>query len=303
MAQLNSLLLVEEKILEAENFARRLRALNGENFTYEFNAFLSAARSVTFLLQKEMRRVPGFKEWWVKRRKKMREDAGMKYFLELRNFSQKEGRVSLVGTTSKDCEGNLLWSYRFAGNKQAVPKALLHRDVVDCCLEHLGKLARIVLKCANAFPNHSCPRRTVATGGFKFLDLKLSDIVSMLGFPIEWVSTVKHIPENEVYRILGNHFDGVDFENIRRVASYTPENVGMPSTPSEYLNKELARALVNRIERGAVEVSDALNWVADGFSPRAPRDGVAEHVAQHLMTQVRRSAFCARKCGRLRQCR
>jgi hypothetical protein len=53
--RLSSLLLVEERLLEAEYFSRRLRRLSGEPFGYELNAFLSAARSVTFLMQKEWR--------------------------------------------------------------------------------------------------------------------------------------------------------------------------------------------------------------------------------------------------------
>ena len=51
---LNSLIPVEEKLLEADYFACRLSSLCDDAFRYELNAFLSAARSVTFLLQKEM---------------------------------------------------------------------------------------------------------------------------------------------------------------------------------------------------------------------------------------------------------
>ena len=68
MKRLNSLLLVEERLLEAEYFADRFRWLRADEFGYEFNAFLSAARSVTFLLQKEMKEVAGFDVWWDARR-------------------------------------------------------------------------------------------------------------------------------------------------------------------------------------------------------------------------------------------
>ena len=123
MPHLNSLLLVEEKILESEYFARRLRMLIREEFQYELNAFLSAARSVTFLLQKEMQKVQGFRKWWAERQEKMKMDAGMRFFLNLRNFSQKEGRISMVGVPSKDFSS---WSYRFAGNEQSVPRYCRH---------------------------------------------------------------------------------------------------------------------------------------------------------------------------------
>jgi hypothetical protein len=147
--RLGSLLLVEERLLEAEYFARRLRRLSGNAFGYELNAFLSAARSITFLLHKEMAHVQGFSDWWeTGPRRKLDTDPAARFFLNLRNFSQKEGRVSLVGTASDS--NRRRWSYRFAGNKDRVPPQLLNRDVVDCCLEHIAKLARVILACTDA---------------------------------------------------------------------------------------------------------------------------------------------------------
>jgi hypothetical protein len=99
MPQLRSLLLVEERLSEANYFARRLRSQRGEKLQYELNAFLSAARSVTWLIQKEMVHVPGFSEWWSERQKEMAADPAMRFFLALRNYSQKEGRISIVGGT------------------------------------------------------------------------------------------------------------------------------------------------------------------------------------------------------------
>ena len=131
MTYLKSLLLVEEKLLEAEYFATRLCWLCDDHFKYELNAFLSAARNVTFLLQKEMREVVGFDDWWDNCQKKMKNDSAMVFFKDLRNFSQKEGRISMVGIEKLDDSGRLFWSYRFAGNENSVPTQLLHRDVVE----------------------------------------------------------------------------------------------------------------------------------------------------------------------------
>lgn len=151
MFRLSSLLLVEERLLEANYFARRLARIRRESatFGYELNAFLSAARSVTFLLQKEMVHVSGFPEWWARWRGQLGADPAARFFLELRNFSQKEGRASVVGTGGKRGK---LWSYRFAGNHEPVPPELLHREVSDCCREHVGKLANIILDCIRVFP-------------------------------------------------------------------------------------------------------------------------------------------------------
>ncbi len=247
MIPLTSLLLVEEKLVEAEYFALGLRSLSTDGFRYELNAFLSSSRSVTFLLQKEMVKVTGFHEWWAKRQREMREDSAMKFFQELRNFSQKEGRISIVGTLSRNGSGRSFWIYRFAGNKNPVPTQLFHRDVAECCREHLSKLATIVLACAEAFPFHSCPRRAVTSAGLQSLGLQLSDIEKMLGLPKGSIG-VAGIPQQEVYRTLQGHFDGVDFEEIRRIADYTPEPDATPSRPSDRLNDRLTRALIDRIE-------------------------------------------------------
>lgn len=141
--RLTSLLRVEERLMEAEYFARRMfDSPNSTILGYELNAFLSAARSVTFLLQKELTAVDGFSAWWTADRAKLGADAAARFFLELRNFSQKEGPVSLVGMSDQSRK----WRFTFAGTAEPVPANLLNRDVADCCLEHLAKLAQAILK-------------------------------------------------------------------------------------------------------------------------------------------------------------
>ena len=47
-----------EKLLEAEYFLARLTCADGLRFQFELNAWLSASRSVTFVLQRAMAHVP-----------------------------------------------------------------------------------------------------------------------------------------------------------------------------------------------------------------------------------------------------
>ena len=171
--RLTSLLPVEQKLLEAEYFGRRLRLLGTPEVDYELNAFLSAARSVTFFLQKEMARVSGFSRWWANRQEMMRQDDALRFFKSLRNRSQKRGRIFLVGAPRRHADGTLVWIYRFVGNDEGVPASLIYRDVVDCCLEHVAKLATIVLDFANEFPFHSCYRCALTPEGLASLALDL----------------------------------------------------------------------------------------------------------------------------------
>lgn len=247
MQRLHSLLPVEEKLLEAEYFADRLHMLSTNEFQYELNAFLSAARNVTFVLQKEMDAVQGFTSWWDECRKAMKRDPAMDFFVELRNFSHHEGRVSIVGTERHGSNGETYWSYRFAGNQWAVPSSLIHRDVAECCHVHLGKLAEYILGFATAFPFHACPRNAVTQAGFEALGLQLSDIEEMLGLPVGCTGT-DSIPQAEIFSILQRHFDGIGFETIERIAGYEPLQEADMFAPSGLLSDRLARRTVEALE-------------------------------------------------------
>jgi hypothetical protein len=243
--RLTSLLLVEERLLEAEYFARRLtRQRDRDRYGYELNAFLAAARSVTFLLQKEFARVPGFAGWWDGQRRLLSSDPAAAFFLKLRNFSQKEGRISLVG-------GSLArgrWTYRFAGNADRVPLALLNRDVAGCCREHVGKLAKIVLACAEAFPYQTCPRSALTPAGVDALQLSLEDVEETLGFPRGWTKAGDPVSHERRIMMLREQVDGVDFAALKRLARWTAKPASPPDTPSSILSEQLMTSLVRQLE-------------------------------------------------------
>jgi hypothetical protein len=208
-----SLLLVEEKLLEAEYFLRRLSRSRGPALGFELNAFLSAARSVTFLIQKEMSKVPDFSAWWDARRSEMRDDQAMRFFLELRNYSQKEGRVAILGGGST----NRRWSYWFASGTVVVPECLREMEVADACRMHLSKLARLTLEVADAFPAWSCPHRALTSGGIRTLALDLDHLDQALGYGRGFSNIAGYSLEDRL-RMLRRHFDGVDFDEIRRLS-------------------------------------------------------------------------------------
>lgn len=243
--RLTSLLLVEERLLEAKYFARRLtKQKSRDRFGYELNAFLTAARSVTFLLQKEMARVPDFADWWDDQRRRLSTDSAAAFFLKLRNFSQKEGRISLVGTSL----GSGRWSYRFAGNVDPVPPALLYRDVADCCHEHVSLLARIVLACSEAFPYQTCPRRALTPAGLEALHLSLEDVEKVLGFPKGWTEIGDPLSFDRRIAVLREHVDGVDFAALKRLADWRVKPAPPAVEPSSVLSEQLLTSLVRQLE-------------------------------------------------------
>lgn len=222
--RLNSLLLVEERLVEAAFWTDEMRSAQSEVFGYQLNAFLSSARSVTFLLQKEFATVPGFAEWWEERRIEIRQDGAARFFLEMRNHSQKQGRVAIAGSSYDTASGTVRINC-FAGTSEPIPESLRYRNVADCCREHVGKLASLILRTAEAFPFHSCPRRALTAGGIKALGIKLEDIESALGLPVGFAAM--H-PLEESLRLLSKQVDGVDFETIELLARSIPPEEETP---------------------------------------------------------------------------
>ena len=65
-------------------------------FIANLNSFISLARSVTLIMQKEFHNISGFAEWYIIKQNEMKNDKDMKFFIELRNESLKEQSVGKI---------------------------------------------------------------------------------------------------------------------------------------------------------------------------------------------------------------
>ncbi len=245
--RLTSLILVEERLREASYFARALgRQRNADIISYHLNAFLSAARSVTFILQKEMSGIQGFESWWGEQQQELSRDSSARFFLKLRNFSQKEGRVSLVGTREPTPRGSR-WVFRFAGNSDKVPLNLIHRDIDDCCIEHIAKLAALVLKCCERFPYHVSARRALTLNGVQELGLSMRDICEVAKLPKEWTDESGGLPREDVLRIIRESVDDLDFRFLRRLANGRRRTRAADALQGD-LGEDLLKRMVSHLE-------------------------------------------------------
>ena len=202
-----------EKLLEAEHFLARMLESNGLEFQFELNAFLSASRSITFVLQKSLANVPEFIAWYERQQARMKADAAMRFFLELRNISQKQGPIGFVG-------GGLPrggWTYRFVGVQQAVPEELMGKDIAACCAAHLIKLAGLLLECARDLPFHCCPACAFTEEGMAALGYSLQDAETSIGLPPGWTD-VGDFAVAERLRLLSRDIEPLDVESIERIA-------------------------------------------------------------------------------------
>jgi len=92
----------KEKFEAARYFLEQMRksALDTKVFIFNLDAFLSTSRSVTFVLQKEFSANPKFTAWYTKKQEEMRKDDLMKFFIEMRNVSIKEGSPKTQSVTT-----------------------------------------------------------------------------------------------------------------------------------------------------------------------------------------------------------
>jgi hypothetical protein len=202
-----------EKLQEAEHFLARLIESHGLEFQFELNAFLSACRSSTFVMQKALAHVPAFDSWYRLRRDEMKADAAMRFFIELRNISQKLGPVSYVGGSGLDGR----WTYRFVSSSQTVPSELIGRDIVDCCAEQLQKLAKLLLSYFRAYPFDACPFHAFTEEGMTALKYSLADAEKASGIPAGWTD-IAEIPNVEKLRLLRREIEPLDLATLGRLA-------------------------------------------------------------------------------------
>lgn len=252
-----------EKLLEAEHFLARMINSDGLEFQFELNAFLSASRSVTFVLQQAFFDVPDFAVWYKTQQARMRADDAMRFFLELRNVSQKQGPVSIVGGSLP--QGG--WTYRFIGRPHAVPIELIGHDVCECCAAHLTKLATLLSECARTFPFHSCPRSAFTEEGMVELGYSLRDVEAVLGLP-DGYTALGDISTADKLRILRREIEPLDENSIRRIAARDLRGNGFPLEFPDTVDTDLVDDIATMMNPSDANAGQPRNLFLAGIMKR-----------------------------------
>jgi hypothetical protein len=142
VGKLNS---TNRKLREAEFFLNQVELTldQPEILMYYISAFVSAARSVTFVMQYEIGKNHEFKAWYLKKQKQMNEDEIFSLFNSLRfGTIHNDGKVKFTRKISlRIIEANV---------KQPPRKITLYfedmkeRDGLEVCEVYLDKLSRLV---------------------------------------------------------------------------------------------------------------------------------------------------------------
>ena len=139
-------------------------------FTYNFNAFLSAARSITFYMQKQYAHHEGFSLWYCQKQEKMKKDIELKYLNQARVGALKTEPINKGATREiKFTVDAILSKENVPSTEQSkepqsvtplenYPKTVRRffpdfedLDVVEFCDNQLTKLVELVEECENRF--------------------------------------------------------------------------------------------------------------------------------------------------------
>lgn len=189
-----------QKYNEAEYFLGLMKenVEDRQKFKYNFSAFVSAARSITFLLQKEVSKNQGFDEWYCKKQMQMEQDELFKFFKKKRNYILKEGLInpraeismtipySAAGSYSVEAivrnAGGIITDYEYS-ESPAKPKPVSkpkvveetaykwffadwpepNEDVITLCEKYLDELKLIVEEAENKFCEANSQQKQLTT--------------------------------------------------------------------------------------------------------------------------------------------
>jgi len=201
--------IVEDKLREAEFFLTKLRESN--RFEYEsryyFSAFISAARSVTMVLQKTMKDVDGFTSWYQNVQSQLKADPLAKYFVEIRNGAIHEGFNPLNQVTVEHLREDLIRQMHqndhshilILPNFQAQGLSTL-TDAVETSKQYFISLIKTVFECYKEFRYVVDPQWYFTYENFTDMGKTIEDAIAEFGLPPEWALCA---PEGEsAWRIL-----------------------------------------------------------------------------------------------------
>jgi hypothetical protein len=209
---------VDHKVEEAEYFLSLMEAKNAfiPEINFLLSAYASAARSITFALKAVLGDAPGFGEWYARHQAVLRADSVAKYFIELRNFSQKTG-ATVVNRLSSRTDLATFIKGQFAGGKkhwfgssgEEMPPAP-DMDVAQGCRQNFVQLLKIIYSCYCDFGPLIDPQQHYTPEHYAKSGKTIEDAEQELGYPRGWTGTgefadAKYLP----YR----------FEMLRRYAA------------------------------------------------------------------------------------
>ncbi len=191
---------VESKVKEADYFLDMLEGKkhSPDEFSFILNAFASAARSITFSLQSVMSHYPNFEEWYQPRRQQLKENKLAKFFVELRNFTQKVGGAPIMHTGTKKNGKEHRYALFFPSEHLGtIPPG----DIVRLAQVYYTAILRIIKQCYEDYAVYVDPRKVFTVEGLLTLGWSIEDLEESCGLPRGWTDIDEDIPNKSQERL------------------------------------------------------------------------------------------------------
>ena len=123
-----------------------------------FSAFVSAARSISFVLQTVMKGIQGFDEWYITEQDQLRANQLARFFVERRNEIQKVGDTKInAGVGYRDENGQLIIRHYFANTGPLDPFEPIEDDIVTAATEYMKLMRKLISECSIRFATEDDP--------------------------------------------------------------------------------------------------------------------------------------------------
>lgn len=207
--------LIDAKVFEADFFLDKLATAGTDFFALRcyFSAFVSSARSITFAMQAVLSDVSGFGEWYGEKQRLLRESPSARFFLEVRNETQKIGHTPVNSGASKwRSDGPPVTSFYFTGGFDGDAAIVPRSDVVTACREHLKRLVELVYECYERFDVMS-PLSFFSVPNLIACKFSIEDMEEALGMPRGWTDLPGASVE-ERHRVLREQFPDTAIDRV-----------------------------------------------------------------------------------------
>lgn len=187
--------LVDAKVFEADFFLDKLSNYETGLFAVRcyFNAFVSAARSVTYSMQAVMHDIKDFKEWYAGWQKLLRQDDLARFFHDTRNEIHHVGENFVRGAIFEIEDGQLIGRYYFdqpidigETDDPVGQNSIPAEDIVAACTKYLVLLVEMVFDCYTKFGQIIDPEEYYTVRNLGALGLTVEDVEELLGYPRRW---------------------------------------------------------------------------------------------------------------------
>lgn len=198
-----SISIVEYKAQQTHFFLEKIGEAELDFFAAQcfVDAFVIAARSITFAMQAVISDVPGFAEWYKVQQSEMKNDAICRFFNEYRTVSTHIGDTVVKGfTTGKNNDGSRAINYYFQpiADLPDVPQD----DVQTVCTYYFKALLGLVFGAMQTFKYQLDDRWYFTRENFIRLGKTADDADEELGFPRGWTDIGGAYNEEERWRAL-----------------------------------------------------------------------------------------------------